>query len=339
MKLAYAKIIPFLKNPPKSVRVVLIFGPDAGLVHERAEKLAEKLGADKNDPFAVTAMTGSTLGSSSAKLRDEMAAMPMLGGRKMVRVHQATDSNAGPIEDFIKDPCGGDSILIIEAGELPARSKLRKSCESKTDLAAAVPCYFEDGPQRMRTIAVTLQEEGLSAPRDVLSLLAQTLPPDRMAMNSELNKLALFAKGQDTISCADVEAIITQAGGAEMDALVEAVAGGNAARAGELLDFLKAEQVSSVALLRVMQRYFLRLHVARHFMDQGDNALSAIKKLTPKVFWKQEKPMVQQLNRWKTSRLELRLSELREAEIQCKKTGVPDDTLCAQLFLNMAAKG
>lgn len=339
MKLAYAKITPFLNSPPKSVRVILIFGPDAGLVHDRADKLAAKLSDDKDDPFATTVMSGSTLGSNSAKLMDEMAAMPMLGGRKMVRLHQAVDGNAGPIEDFIKAPCSGDSILIIEGGELQTRSKLRKVCEGKTETAAAVPCYFEDGPQRMRTIGALLHAENLNASHDILSVLAEILPPDRMAMNSELDKLALYVKGQKDISIDDIRAIIAKAGGAEMDELIEAIAGGNVARTGTLLDYLWAEQTSPVALLRAIQRHLMRLHVARSFVDKGENATMALKQLKPPVFWKQEKPMLRQLNRWTTPRLELRLHELREAEAACKKTGTPDIALCSQLFLNMSAKG
>jgi len=257
----------------------------------------------------------------------------------MVRLHQAAESNASAVEAFIKTPCAGDSVLIIEAGDLSTQSKLRKICEGKTELAAAIPCYFEDGPQRIRTITDTLKAQGITAPREVLTALADLLPPDRMAMERELEKLALYAMNQKEISLETVHAIIAGAGGAEMDALIEAVAGGDAQKAGSLLSFLWAEQTSPVTILRSVQRYFMKLHMARHLMVETGNALAAVKQLRPPVFWKQEKPMVAQLNRWSLERLEKRLSELREAEALCKKTGIPAETLCAQLLMNIAAKG
>ena len=39
----------FAANPPKTLRVALVFGPDAGLVQERAEKLMKSVVADLSD--------------------------------------------------------------------------------------------------------------------------------------------------------------------------------------------------------------------------------------------------------------------------------------------------
>jgi DNA polymerase-3 subunit delta len=340
MKLSFAQITPFLAAPPKDIRVILVYGPDAGLVHERAELLAQKLVPDHHDPFAVTSFSGSALGGDAAKLMDEMASIPLTGGKKLVRVHQASESNAGPLDAFLKDPVGGEgSVLLIEAEELPPRSKLRSLCEGKSPIATAVPCYLEDAAARARTISEILATEKLSAPRDVVLLLTSCLPPDRMAMRSEMEKLALYAKGQSTLTVEDVRAVIAQAGGAEIDDLVAAIAEGKSEDVLSLFDFLIAEQTSPVTLLRAAQRHFTRLHLARGFMDQGLSAKEALQKLSPPVFWKNVDPMIRQLNRWPTPRLEQRLAELLSAEAASKRTGTPDTALCAQLFLSLAAKG
>ncbi len=338
MKLTFSKIAPFLKNPPKEVRVILLFGPDAGLVHERAEDLADLFVEDKTDPFSVRAFSGAALGNDTAQLLDEMAAMPLTGGKKLVRLYQATENNAKPLAVFLKEPTQGDSILLIEASNLQKRSKLRSLCEGKTPLAAAIPCYLEDAAGRQRTVSTFLNAEKLAASRDVIQLLAQSLPPDRMAMRCEMEKLALYVQGQEKIEIEDVRAVIAQAGGAEIEDLVQAVASGEAARVASLLDFLKAEQTASVTLLRAMQRHFTQLHMARSFMEQGASASEALKKLSPPVFWKNVDPMTRQLRRWSAPRLEKRLSELLKVEAAVKRTGTPDVTLCSHLFLNMAAK-
>ncbi|HBM90518.1 MAG TPA: DNA polymerase III subunit delta [Rhodospirillaceae bacterium] len=338
MKLSFSKIEPFLKKPPQEVRVFLLFGPDAGLVHERAEKLADLFVEDRRDPFSVRTFSGSSLGNDTAQLLDEMAAIPFTGGKKLVRVYQAIESNAKPIEALLKDSADNNSVLVIEAGALQARSKLRSLCERKTPIAVAVPCYLENAIGRQKTISAFLEQEKLSASRDVIQLLAQSLPPDRMAMRCEMEKLALYVQGKEKVTLEDVRAIISQAGGAEIEDLVQAVANGGVARAVALLDFLKAEQTAPVTLFRAMQRHFTQLHIARSFMEQGASAGEAIKKLSPPVFWKNVDPMTRQLRRWSLPRLEKRLAELLEAEAAVKRTGTPDAALCAQLFLNMAAK-
>ncbi len=51
----------FAANPPKHLRAALVYGPDAGLVQERAEKLLKSVVADLADAFNVADLSESTL--------------------------------------------------------------------------------------------------------------------------------------------------------------------------------------------------------------------------------------------------------------------------------------
>ena len=44
----------FMGKPSATLKAALFFGPDQGLVHERAEKLAKTVVDDLTDPFRVT---------------------------------------------------------------------------------------------------------------------------------------------------------------------------------------------------------------------------------------------------------------------------------------------
>jgi DNA polymerase-3 subunit delta len=335
MKFTAAQINTFLQKPDSAVRVVLFYGPDAGLVSERADALAKKIVPDLDDPFRVTRLTGAAVTDDPARLADELAAMALGGGRRLVRIQHAPDGVAAALQALLKNFPLGDSALLIEAGDLEKRSKLRALCEGNDPHVTAIPCYVEDAAQRQRTIAAHLEAEGIKAPREVLALLAAQLPPDRIALRSEMEKLALYVKGKNTVTIDDVSAVLHDAGAAEMDDLVHAVALGDAKRAGVLLDHLFAEQTSAVAILRAAQRHFLRLQLARSFVDGGASANEAIAKLQPKVFWKFAEPMAQQVRRWPSPRIEKALQRLYESEAAVKRTGAPDTTLCAQVLLGM----
>lgn len=339
MKLTGAQINRFLQQPKYDQRVFLCYGPDVGLARERAKSIAAKLVKDLNDPFAVTSFQGAELGSDSAKLIDEAAAVPFGGGRKLIRILSAVEGNNGPLADFFKNPPAGDSVIVIEAGDLDSRSKLRSLCEKEAEIAVAIPCYVEDPQQRQSTIAQHFEVEGLRAARDVLSYLCDVLPPDRMAMRNELDKLVLYAHGQKEITKDDVLAIIADAGATELDDLIHAVCGGDAARTAILLDHFFSEQASGVMLLRSMQRHLMRLQLAQAWMEKDRlSPTEAIKKLSPPVFWKAQDPMKRQLARLSAERIEKRLEELLQAETALKRTGAPEQAIIGQLFLNMAAK-
>ena len=76
----------FIASPPKNLRVALVFGPDAGLVQERAEALLKSVTPDLTDPFNVADFEEAAILADPARLSDEAAAMSMMGGRRVVRV-------------------------------------------------------------------------------------------------------------------------------------------------------------------------------------------------------------------------------------------------------------
>ena len=336
MKIAPTQINAFLQKPDPAVRVVLIYGPDAGLVRERAETYARKLVPDINDPFRTASLTGAAITEDSARLHDEMAAQALGGGSRLVRIQTASENMAAALASLLNDPPSADSVLLIEGGDLDKRSKLRGLCENDSR-AAAIACYVEEGATRQRAISDILQSEGLQADRDALALLSDSLPSDRMAIRSELEKLALYigTKGK-TVTLEDVEAIVQDAGSAELDDLIFAVGSGDTRRVTSLLDRLLEEQTSAVAILRSAERHFLRLQIARYHMDNGASAGEAVKKLQPPVFWKYVDSMTAQVRRWPAAKIDAALTRLFEAEAAVKRTGTPDEALTSQLMLRLA---
>ncbi len=337
MKLPPARVSAFLQKPDPNIRVILIYGPDAGLVRERADALAKMTVPDLQDPFRVALLTGGMITEDPARLLDEMASQALGGGRRLVRIQQATDGVAAPLTGMMGDVPPTDSLLLIEAGDLDKRSKLRSLCEGDGDNVVAIPCYVEEGAAKQRIVSDILQAEGFKPPRDVIAFLCDVLPPDRMAMRSELEKLAIYAKGKSVLDIEDVRAVVQDAGAAETDDLVFAIGLGDTRKARVLLDRLFEEQTSAVALLRAAQRHFIRLQWARGQMDKGASASEAVKKLAPPVFWKYVDPMTAQLSRWSAVKIARALERLYEAEAAVKRTGTPDTTLCAQVMLGLAA--
>ena len=89
MKLAPARVAAFLRRPDPAIRAILLYGPDAGLVRERADVLARSVCADLADPFRIADLNGAVLAADPARLADEAAQLSLIGGRRVVRVRAA----------------------------------------------------------------------------------------------------------------------------------------------------------------------------------------------------------------------------------------------------------
>src|SRR4051794_41699474 len=71
----------FVVRPDPARSVVLVFGPDAGLVSERVDAIVRASVDDPNDPFSLVRLDGDTIASDPARLVDEATTVPLFGGR------------------------------------------------------------------------------------------------------------------------------------------------------------------------------------------------------------------------------------------------------------------
>lgn len=335
MKLTWREIEPFVKKPNPTARVILVYGPDDGLMRERAKTMGMAVVADYSDPFNVAVLENDALAADPARLNDEAFAISMMGGNRLVRVENASDKITRIVDDYLKNP-SAHALVILEAGELPPKSKLRALCE-KSPAAAAVPCYVEDERDLAKLIREIMNEAQLRIEPDALSWLATNIAGDRRRARREIEKLIVY-KGMDksAVALADVRDCCGEAGAQSLDDLVFGAAGGNANQALRAWRKLLGEDVNFMTVLRALQNHFRRLHITRARIESGEDAETAMKKLSPPVFFKQADAFRSQASRWSLPAIEQTLQKLSGVEAQCKQTAMPPETLCAQTILGIS---
>ena len=127
MKLPPRASTEFLRRPDPAIRAVLLYGPDAGLVRERADALARTgLPRSAATRSASPSLAARTLAADPARLADEAAQISLMGGRRVVRVREAGDALATLFARLLAE-APGDALVVVEAGDLPARSALRRA--------------------------------------------------------------------------------------------------------------------------------------------------------------------------------------------------------------------
>src|SRR5262245_9172976 len=137
-----AQIEGFIAKPDPGKPIVLVFGPDAGLVRERVETLIKGAVDDINDPFALARLEGDARASEPQRLLEEAHTAPLFGGRRAVWVKAGSRNIAASIEALVASPPGRDCRVVVEAGDLKRNAPLRAVCE-RAAVAAAIPCYVD----------------------------------------------------------------------------------------------------------------------------------------------------------------------------------------------------
>lgn len=338
MKIAPREAEAFLRNPPPDCRALLLYGPDEGLVRERAAQVIRSILEDPQDPFRLAELTPARLKDDPAALADEAAAISFTGGRRVVRLRDAGDSQASVLEEFFAS-LPGDALVVVESGDLPARAKLRKLFEG-AKAGAALACYRDEGQNLSRVIAGILAEAKLAANRDALAYFSANLGGDRALTRRELEKLIAY-KGDDDgpVTLAEAQACVCDGAALTLEDLCYAVASGDMAAMERNWSRCRQEGENPISVLRAVARHFQRLLQAAGHVAGGKDPAGAMKSLRPPLFWKREAAFGQQLRNWDPNRLVAALNALLEAESSCKAAGAPAELLASRMLLRLTTEG
>jgi DNA polymerase-3 subunit delta len=335
MKLPANRVAEFLRKPPATARAALFYGPDAGLVRERADRLAAAICPDLRDPFRVAELTGPALTADPARLADEFAALSLVGGRRVIRLRETGDGTSAIVASAL-DATSGDSLLVLEAGDLPPRSSLRKLCEAAPEIAA-VACYA-DTPRDLAEVArEQLAAHRIAASQEAIQYLVAHLGNDRMVTRQELEKLALYAGDGGRVELADAMESVGDSTALELDDLVFAVAEGDLATLDWALGRAVREGQNAIGILRAVMRHFQRLHLAAARVAAGASPEEAVKALRPPPFFKLQDRFAAQLTAWSPRRAVAALEALTRAELDGKRTALPQETVLGEALVALAA--
>lgn len=337
MKIAPRQADRFLGNPPAGLRAALIFGTDGGLARARAAAFQAVIVGTAPDPLQVSELDGAALGGDAARLTDEMNAIAMFGGRRLVLIRGAEDRNAKAIATAL-DQAAGDTVLMATAGDLSPRSALRKLCEGRKD-AATIQCPLADSAELATAIRARFLEQGVEADSDVISFLAER-GGDRGPLLQDVDKIVLFVGTAKRVALRNVLPIVSDASAVGLDALAFACADGRAGIATTALDRLLAEGVAPIAALRALSRHYQRVQEASVNIAGGMGADQAVGSLKPPVFFKQKSSFVAQAKRFSEPqgrrRLDRAIAAIRNTEAAAKRTGAAPAALLRALVLDIA---
>lgn len=325
----------FLSSANKASGPVLLYGPDAGLVSERAIRLAQRLAQAENPPGEIVRVDDSDLEQNPDHLDVELLTVPMFGGRKIVRAIAGRRVNAALLKPLVDGPALAGS-LIVEAGDLKPADAMRALFDKSTT-GVAIPCYADEARDLSGMIAEVLEAAKLTITPEAHQQLVARLGADRALSRSEVDKLALYAAAKGTIDIDDVEAVVGDAAELAMDRVVNAAALGQAARALAECDRAFAAGESPQGLIAATQRHLVRLHRSRTAIEAGRSLDEVIRNLRPPLHFKQRQAFESQCRQWSGARLNAALSRVASAAKSARLNASLEAVLAEQLLLDVSA--
>jgi DNA polymerase-3 subunit delta len=311
-----AEVEAALRRIDPSVVVLLLYGPDAGLVAERGKAAAERAVEDVSDPFQLVQLDGDALASDPARLVDEVGTIGLFGGKRVIRIKQSARSLAAAVEAVLDRPAE-NALVIVEAGELQKSSPLRTLCE-RSPKALALPCYADEGRNLAAVVDDAVRAAGLTISRDARAALLMGLGGDRLATRSELAKLTLYAHGRGEITLDDVDAVLSDVSSPALDKLIDAAFSGELRSISQGFSRLQGEGADPSALLGAALRHATALLGYRHEVEQGQSAERVLQSWRALNFRRRD-AAADQLRRWTCRALARAVAVLQEAVLEARR--------------------
>lgn len=323
----------FLKRPDLEAGLILIYGPDAGLVRETGQRLVRHYAGTEADGMGLVTLDGAELDSDPARLAIEARTASLFGERRVVRVRGAGKSALAPATALTEDPAG--AIVVLEAGNLAPRDGLRLLAETARS-ARALPCYADTDETILRLIAESFAAAGIKADADVAPLLRDTLGNDREITRREIEKLVLYAGENKLLSRDDVLLLCADNAALVLDQVSDAIGTGHAAEVDTALTRALGAAVNPQQLLAAVALHFAQLRRWRSAVDAGASPREVLDGARPKPHFSRRAALEQQLRLWSDAALANALDRLLQLTGDSRKSHARAESLVRRAFLALA---
>jgi DNA polymerase-3 subunit delta len=331
-----AQIDQFIRSRDPALKAILVFGPDTGRVRETAVRLVESVAGSRDDPFNVVHLEDDVLSKDPALLSDEAQSISLMGGGRVVWVRSAANGFFGAAKSYLEHACG-DALIVAEAGNLRKGTGLRALFEKQRN-TGALACYEDSIRDIHGLIDEELAKYNLKISQESRVTLASFLGGDRALSRSELEKLALYCRGQGQVELADVEAICGDSSALTLDDMLDAIFSGDLTVADARYDRLVQSGVAVASVITAASGHVLRLRRMALETESGRNARQVVDAVRPPVFWKRKDSFVRQLTIWGSADLESAALTLAQAELQTREFAALSTSIANRALISLSRR-
>lgn len=324
----------FLAKSARHYRMFVVYGPDRGLVAERAGAIAGTTGVDLNDGFALIRLDVSDIQSDPGRLVDEVNAFGLFGGEKLIWVRGAANEKqlVDGLSHLAANPPEG-SYLLIEAGDLKKGSALRKVAEGERSIAC-IACYQDDARALNALIDTELSAANLRITPAARELLVESIGGDRIASRNEIQKLVLYCMKDDLIDERHVLEIVGDASAVSTDEVVDAVLSGDPDGFLHAIQKVIASKTAVFLVLQGTMKQIQLLETMRLEMEERQQQAAQVMQTLGRGIHFKRKPIIEKaLRNWNSADLARESARLNAAILQSRQNAPLEDNLAIQTLL------
>ena len=300
-----------LKKIPDNAIFYLLYGKNEGLKKDCVNEILKK-----ND--------GKIFNYEEKQIKDETESFyenilsgSLFESNKVIIINRASDKIFEIIQDLINRNTTNITI-IINAGQLETRSKLRSLFEKNDDLVC-IPTYPDNNDTLSKLTTIFFKKENIPISQQNINIIVDKCNGDRNNLNNELNKIKNYSLSKKKISSEEILRLINLSENFEISELIDNCLALNKNKIINILSENNYSTEDCMIILRTFLSKTKRILKLAIELEKNKDINKTINSAKPPIFWKDKEIVKVQLNKWKTQKIKELIKNINNVELEIKK--------------------
>ena len=296
----------------KNTNYYLFYGSNLGLIEETISKIFKPI-FSKN----IVYHDETEILNNTDQFKEAIFNKSFFENDKFIIINRASNKILDLIKEIIESQIE-DIKIIIKAGVLEKKSKLRSYFEKEKDVVATP--FYEDNYQSLSLIIQNfLRVEKINISNENINLIIERSKGNRTNIYNELEKISSYLRSKKNINLQDLLKLTNLAEDYNVSELVEQCLSKNVKRTVNILNENNQNTDENILILRSFLGKLKRLKILKINLENTRNIDEVIASAKPPIFWKEKNLVKQQLNNWSLKNIKFLLNTVNDLELIIKK--------------------
>ena len=296
----------------KNTNYYLFYGSNLGLIEETISKIFKPI-FSKN----IVYHDETEILNNTDQFKEAIFNKSFFENDKFIIINRASNKILDLIKEIIESQIE-DIKIIIKAGVLEKKSKLRSYFEKEKDVVATP--FYEDNYQSLSLIIQNfLRVEKINISNENINLIIERSKGNRTNIYNELEKISSYLRSKKNINLQDLLKLTNLAEDYNISELVEQCLSKNVKRTINILNENNQNTDENILILRSFLGKLKRLKRLKINLENTRNIDEVIASAKPPIFWKEKNLVKQQLNNWSLKDIKFLLNTVNDLELIIKK--------------------
>ena len=289
----------------------LLYGKNEGLKTECINEILKK-----NDG-KVFNYDENQIKDQTESFYENLLSGSLFESTKIILINRASDKIYNIVLDLIERNITNAKI-IINAGVLEIRSKLRSLFEKNKDLIC-IPTYPDNNDTLAKLAANIFKKENITISQQNINLIVEKCNGDRKNLKIEIEKIKIFGKDKKRISTEEILKLINLSENYELSELIDNSLAKNKNKIINILNENNYNTEDCIIILRTFLSKAKRIHKLAIELEKNHDINKTINSAKPPIFWKDKEIVKVQLKKWKSKKIKVLINKINDIELKIKK--------------------